>query len=173
MIKVYIAGAWAELHDRARPMIAACKTAGIVVTQDWTLDADKTPEVERDSDHSVPVRIERASGNLAGIRQADYLWLLAPETKGSCGAWVELGYALALRSEREYGDHTTGLFGGHPRVVVSGAKNRRSVFTELADRLFDTDQLALAWLIDQHVDSQSPSIPPVLRHPVPDTEPSL
>lgn len=35
-MKIYIAGAWVEQHTRARPMIAAVRAAGLVVTCDWT-----------------------------------------------------------------------------------------------------------------------------------------
>jgi hypothetical protein len=37
MSRIYIAGAWVVQHQRARPMIAKVREAGLVVTCDWTV----------------------------------------------------------------------------------------------------------------------------------------
>lgn len=36
-MKVYVAGAWVEQHQRARPMIAKLRAVGIEITCDWTI----------------------------------------------------------------------------------------------------------------------------------------
>jgi hypothetical protein len=82
-----------------------------------------------------------AQADLDGVLTADVVWLLAANDKGACGSWVELGAALALRQ---------ACIRAHvpaPHVVVSGAKNRRTIFTELTDCLFDTDVAALERII--------------------------
>lgn len=141
MIRVYVAGAWVEQRFRAKPMIAACQARAIQITHDWTA-AEGAIHGSSDADLTHVQRRQFAEEDLKGIRDADVLWLLAPETKGSCGAWVELGYALALRESNPF------VVDGHPRIIVSGLMNKRSIFTELADRLFDTDEEALQWLED-------------------------
>lgn len=140
MIRVYIAGAFVEQEERAKPMMAACKQKGITITHNWTVPNFKPGGSDADLTHIQ--RRKFALEDLIGVTKADVLWLLAPEAKGSCGAWVELGFALALRDER-------GLETPSPVIIVSGSMNKRSIFTELADRLFDTDAEALKWLEDQ------------------------
>ena len=36
-MRVYVAGAWVEQWERARPMIARLREAGIEITHDWTV----------------------------------------------------------------------------------------------------------------------------------------
>lgn len=140
MIRVYIAGAFVEQNERAKPMMAACKKKGIKITHNWTVNNFEPGGSDADLTHIQ--RRKFASEDLIGVVKADVLWLLAPEAKGSCGAWVELGFALALRDERQQDVSS-------PVIIVSGCMNKRSIFTELADRLFDTDEEALQWLVDQ------------------------
>lgn len=146
MIRVYVAGAWVEQNYRAKPMIAAIKARSIVCTHDWTA-AEGAIHGSSDADLTHVQRRQFAEEDLKGIRGADVLWLLAPEAKGSCGAWVELGYALAMR-EFYRGFNLPEFRDDSTRVIVSGPKNKRSIFTELTDRLFDTDEEALQWLED-------------------------
>jgi hypothetical protein len=146
-MKIYIAGAWVEQHERARPMMAAVRALGHEITVDWTGDAEANAKIlgvdglPITSDAQLPrdERIVRARGNLTGIIKADLLWLLAPDVK-ACGNWVELGMAL-MRRDWGLDDRIT--------VIVSGPKRGRTVFTELADHLFETDAAALEWLKSQ------------------------
>jgi hypothetical protein len=59
-----------------------------------------------------------ACGDLADLRRADLFWLLIPKERGSVGAWVELGHALALR---------------HLEMVISGDLDR-SIFVHACPR---------------------------------------
>ena len=144
MTSIYVAGAWIEQHLRARPMIAALKAAGISITRDWT-----RPEgdigVGSDSALTHEERVSLSNLNLQGVLDADIFWLLAANEKGSTGAWVELGAALAARRmRREFVAIAHGEIFERPTIVVSGAKARRTIFTELADNLFNTDGEALS-----------------------------
>lgn len=86
-------------------------------------------------------RIKYAQADLDGVLQADIVWLLAANDKGACGSWVELGAALALRE-------TSELRGPRrPEIVVSGLKWKRTIFTELADKTFLSDDAALAYIV--------------------------
>ena len=88
-------------------------------------------------------RIKYAQADLDGVLQADIVWLLAANDKGACGSWVELGAALALHALVPPGLGVAG-----PIVVVSGPKNKRTIFTELADKLFETDEEALVYIVE-------------------------
>jgi nucleoside 2-deoxyribosyltransferase len=88
-LKVYVAGASAERHTRARPAIQALRAAGVQVTHDWTFDPGfSAPRATRQMGRDAALR------DLAGVGAADVLLFLSPRVP-SRGAWVELGYALA------------------------------------------------------------------------------
>ena len=183
-MRIYIAGAWVEQHQRARPMIARVREAGLVVTCDWTqAEGDVCSCGHHRQEHgpfSVPdgyvagtgtstrcarcrdgcsafngigiggdskltdeARRTYAQLDLNGVLSADVFWLLASNTQGASGSWVELGAALASRQilRREVSD----IY-----IIVSGPKNKRTIFTELADRLFETDEEALVWVLAEH-----------------------
>lgn len=187
-MKIYIAGAWVEQHTRARPMIAAVRAAGLVVTCDWTqaegdvclcgCSKGKHYGAERNfdgyfgvcrecgpagckafngigvgSDSALTPEQRRtfAQADLDGVLSADIVWLLAANDKGACGSWVELGAALAVNAWQKRIDELEGPSGQPIRIVVSGVKNKRTIFTELADKLFDTDAEALAYIAKEMV----------------------
>jgi hypothetical protein len=92
-----------------------------------------------------------AQADLDGVLSADVVWLLAANDKGACGSWVEIGAAIVARDLAA----RSGRFVAKscpPMVIVSGAKNRRTIFTELADRLFDTDEHALQYITTAYFD---------------------
>lgn len=130
-LKVYVAGSIPERTARAIPVIAALRASGVEITFDWTIDIQVDSNAD-DSDSALTDEVRRrcAEADADGVRRADLLLLLAPDERGASGAWVEFGMALAL---------------GIP-VVVSGAKARRTIFTSLAQRTFDTDDEAVAHL---------------------------
>lgn len=179
-MRMYVAGAWVEQHQRARPWIARLREIGVEITCDWTraegdvcacghhrsehapaapiasndptswraVDSTRCEHlrchmlcgafngigVGGDSQLSIEDRVKYARADLEGVVAADVVWLLAANDKGACGSWVEFGAALVLRQ------------GGvlRPHIVVSGPKARRTIFTELADELHDTDEAAFA-----------------------------
>ena len=95
-------------------------------------------------------RIKYAQADLDGVLQADIVWLLAANDKGACGSWVELGAALALRANARALQRTKSGVGIVPHIVVSGPKWKRTIFTQLADRWDEDDELALAYVVGLH-----------------------
>ena len=170
-MRVYVAGAWVEQSQRARPMIAKLREVGITITHDWTV-AEQRPKiacgtcegagtlalsrvpcgrcggtglvVPKDVDLTEVERLEHAIADLEGVRSANMLWLLAPDTDKAAGSWVELGAALMLRSQNKLATDGTA---GQPYVIVSGAHNRRTIFTSLASALFPTDDEAYEFIV--------------------------
>ena len=128
--RIYVAAAFSERLTRARPAMDRIRALGGAVTHDWT--ADPPPGVTTDADLTDAQRVQLALADYRGVAEADVVWLLAPTDKGSCGAWVEFGAAIALGK----------------RTVVSGPASRRSIFTEMATRRFETDTEALVWIND-------------------------
>jgi hypothetical protein len=194
MTSVYVAGAFVEQHQRARPMIARLKEAGVSISFDWTQAEGDVCSCGHHRQEHAPMacdglptgcdhgtrcfsgfatsstclceafcgigsggdslltdadRRKYAQADLDGVLQADIVWLLAANDKGACGSWVELGAALVARHLDRAGGPPSGTNGVH--VVVSGPKCKRTIFTELADRLFETDEEALAHVVGLHV----------------------
>lgn len=144
MQKLYIAAPAAEL-GRATHWMTQARTRGFIITYDWTVDIRRAAESgQSGGDSALPrhARKRYARQDMEGVTTAEGLWLLAPsEGFRATGAWVELGAALAMRDE-VFSRATPRL---SYKVVVSGAQCRKSIFTELADMLFDTDDAAFAW----------------------------
>lgn len=132
-LKVYVAGASVERVERAIPTMRALRDAGITITHDWTQDMHESACAEH-GDGLVPEADRRryADEDEAGVRAADVVLLLAPNERGSSGAWTELGIAI----------------GTGKTIVVAGPKGKRSIFTTRAHKMFETDAGAIEWLID-------------------------
>jgi hypothetical protein len=129
---VYVAGASAEV-ERAERIIQALRSAGFIVTHDWTRSVrEYRAKGYRDADLSDEACEEIAASDLDAVRRADVLLFLSPE-QPTTGAWVELGAAS------NYGDKT---------ILVSGASARRYLFTRIADWIFDDDEAALVALLN-------------------------
>lgn len=126
---VYVAGASAEV-ERAEAIIRELRSRGFTITHDWTHSVRKNRALGyRESALSAETRAELVAEDLAGVRRADVFLFLAPaEDVVTRGAWVELGCASNL---------------GNIVIFVSGANARESMFTELADYIFDDDDAAL------------------------------
>ena len=139
-LNVYVAGSVRERMERAVPVIAQLRAAGVEITLDWTTDIDPSASESR-SDADVPddVRRRAAEDDMDGVRRADFVLLLAPDERGSSGAWVELGVALALKIP----------------VVVTGQMARRTIFTSMAHRVFATDAEGVSFLVHERL---SPSV---------------
>jgi hypothetical protein len=131
-LRVYVAGAVVERHERAIPAMQALRAAGITITHDWTESIVDVGSAER-SEADVPedIRYRAALDDASGVRAADVVLLLAPSERGSSGAWVELGLAIGF---------------GVP-VLAAGPKNGRTIFTSLTQQRFPTDDEAIAHLI--------------------------
>lgn len=133
-LRVYVAGASKE-PERVRAAMDAARCAGFVVTLDWLAAIEAAGAANEGLDDGQ--RRHYAAEDLAAVESADVLWLLAPGN-ASTGAWVELGYAIALRDQ-------VGAT-SRPRIAVSGAARTRCIFAALADYESDHDEHALEWL---------------------------
>jgi hypothetical protein len=128
-MRVYVAAASLEI-DRAERAIDDVRKRGWTVTYDWTAElaaSDKPANVGL----SDKERRQIAHACLDGLRRADVVWVLAPDTWCTAGVWGELVAAIAL---------------GESDVVVSGPSSKRTIFASLASAEVDSDEAALAIL---------------------------
>lgn len=113
-MKVYVAGPSSE-PERVRSIMDMVTAYGWTVTHDWL-------KVIEEHGHADPAsreaRSQVAADDLYGIAEANIFWLLAPEKRGMgleprfTNAWVELGYALALRQrDCDYAIVSSGVTG--------------------------------------------------------------
>lgn len=132
--RIYVAGSSDEL-DRAAEAIAAVRAEGWELTHDWV-------SVIRGVGHANPgaakreTRAQWALADIDGVYRADAVWLLSPLKGAARGAFVELGYVLALKREVPRSDGR--------RIVVSGPIV--SIFCAVADVEVETDLGGLAKL---------------------------
>lgn len=135
--RIYVAGASKE-PTRVRDAMGCAREAGFDLTLDWLAAIEKAGAANEglsDGD-----RRHYAADDLAAVADADFVWLLAPDN-ASTGAWVELGYAIALRDAIGSSPR--------PRIVVSGRARVRCIFAAFADYESDNDANALAWLTER------------------------
>jgi len=138
---IYIAGASKE-PERVRAAMTAATKLDLEITLDW-LQVIETAGGAANEGLDDEERRRYSRADLDAVHRADWVWLLAPEPASpSAGCWVELGYALALFDTR--GRLALGMH--HPRIIVSGRGRAKSIFCSLAEREFDTDAEALAFL---------------------------
>lgn len=126
-MKVYLAGGSSEAQ-RVRRWVDRCRDKGIEVTHDWASHViAHQAHGGTDATFSKEERIKHSLLDLGGVTRADWLWLLMPLAP-SFGTGVEFGKAL-----------------GRTPIVVSG-RWATSVFTSLAEHVFDAHADAFAWL---------------------------
>jgi len=137
-MRVYVAGGWLEKDSIVAPMIKRLRDAGAVITHDWTDAGPSEGSVEAHINHehtlSSDVRRKHAHLDLQGVYDADVLWFIVPNYKGSAGSWTEFGYSLARP--------------GRQAVNVVSGPWQKSIFCELADFKFPTHEEALAYLLE-------------------------
>lgn len=138
MKNIYVAGAWVEKKERAEYWIKRVRDAGFYVTHDWTVDDVPSSTITSDAQLAPEERLKRAEADIAGVRKADIVWLLAANDVGAAGSWVELGAALAFQ-QRSW-DRV-------PVIIVSGRAWERTIFTSLADKGYVSDQDAFEHLV--------------------------
>lgn len=132
-MKVYVAGASSGGGlDRAELWVKRLRDEGIHVTCTWP----KSIRAHKVGANS-PAWSQRkcsvlARGCVREVLDAHVLWFHLPKDVTTSGAWVELGVA----------------FTGHKRIVLSG--DNASVFTGLADDIYDDDQTAFDALVAMH-----------------------
>lgn len=131
MTSIYLAGSSGEL-PACEYWIAKLRKAGIEVTLDWPANiravGDANPREASEAD-----RLRWTRADLDGVAAADIFWLLIP-WKRSIGCWAELGAAQAWARE----------------IIVSGDW-RKTIFTSLADKRFDSHQEAFDWIVGDNL----------------------
>jgi hypothetical protein len=176
MIRVYVAGAWTEQHQRARPMMSKLREAGLTISHDWSQaegdvcacghgKSSHGPEAAHDGWRSTTsTRCERY---LVGILRCPCEQFngigtgsdskLTPEQRRTFAREdldgvlsADVLWLLAANEKGACGSWVElGVAFGRPLwpiVLVSGPKCRRTIFTELAT-MFDTDEEALAHVL--------------------------
>jgi nucleoside 2-deoxyribosyltransferase len=121
MTRVYVAGASKEM-PRVEAAIAAVRYAGGEITEDWPAAIRAAGAANEGLTQAQ--RTEAAVADLRGVETADVVWLMVPEAQ-TAGAWVEMGYAIALGR----------------RVIVSPVANR-CIFGALCEE-YATDEDAM------------------------------
>ena len=159
MRTIYVAGSSQEM-ERAEGWMVKLTEAGIRVISTW-------PKIIRESEEKLgkglihaanPMdathdeRAAMATVPLLQVSQADAFWLLLP-TKPTVGAYVELGYSLALQAMSQIMVENGHL--AQPRFAIcSGVE--KSIFTALAMH-FVTDEEAFAFLTAKPEESTEPA----------------
>ena len=82
MKKVYVAAKWEE-RERAHEVMTILRTAGHVITYDWT-NQEQESQAQAECDRS-------------GVLDAEVFVLLAEKDLPMRGAWVEFGIAVTKR----------------------------------------------------------------------------
>lgn len=130
-MKVYLAGGSSEAVSVLK-WVDRCRDAGIEVTHDWASGV-LAHQAKGGSDATLGTadRIRAALTDLGAVARADWFWLLMPE-RPSFGAGVEMGRAL-----------------GKTPAIVSGPW-ATSIFTSLAEHVFDDHWSAWDFLLERH-----------------------
>lgn len=131
VLVVYVAGASSEFL-RARKCMRALQKEGAIVPYDWTQSVEAAHKSgQKDTALPEETRTLLATQCVSGVEDADMVWALAPlPPHTSSGLWFEFGIAKARRK----------------MTVVSGAWGQ-SLFTNLADRKFSSDEDALSHIL--------------------------
>jgi hypothetical protein len=134
-MRIYVAGASKEI-EIIEGFLARLRRAGYVITHDWTQDMrEEALKGKTDVELTPEERARYAKLDLAGVESCEVFWLAVPANQ-SLGAWIELGFALALRAQS----------GVSPVLMVSGPAS--SIFTDLADFRFPTHEACLFQLCE-------------------------
>jgi hypothetical protein len=147
-------------HAPLAPCFASGWRATTSTRCEWSLPTGHVGDIERcpcnafngigvgsDSALTPKQRKQFALDDLQGVLTADVVWLLAANSQGASGSWVELGAALAAIFVRASMKNITGGELPPPKIVVSGPKWQRTIFTELANKTFSSDEEALECVI--------------------------
>lgn len=133
-LTVYISGASSE-WQRAASVAAILESSGsVTVPCKWWRGAAEWAGKDHERGSNERIRLTREL--FQAIEEADTFVFLAPsDGHSSRMAWAELGYALNLNADRWFD------------VIVAG-NYWQSICTSLADRVYQTDAEAIAWVLD-------------------------
>lgn len=128
-MKVYVAGSSREMA-RARSAMERLRALDIEVTSTWIESIERAG----DANPRQALKDDRRAWSrecLDGVAAADVLWLLAPALGApTCGAWVELGYAVAT-----------------DKTVIASGDVMASIFTAVSLVEYSDDDDALAMIV--------------------------
>lgn len=153
---IYVAGATGSAEEvaRAEKWMARLREAGVTVVSDWP-EVIKQPGGPNPMGAAREYRAMRANNDLNQVSQAQAFWILLPEKTATIGAWVEMGFALALAAVAQFA-LAQGILERQRWVLCSGTE--RSIFSALAD-YYATDEEAFA-MITAKPEQLTNAIPP-------------
>jgi hypothetical protein len=125
--RLYLAGASAELV-LVEAYMRRVRDAGHEITWDWCATVRRIG-ASNPHDAKARQRLAWCAEDLGGVDTCDVFWLLVPQAP-SVGCWVEMG--VAWQQDK--------------RIVMSG-EWRGTIFSALADELYDSHELALSALL--------------------------
>ena len=128
-MKIYLAGGVLEREEISKYM-RKLEAIGYEITCDWTKSEGLVPGNTSDADLSDEDQKKFAIADLKGIDDAYFVWHIVASYKGSRGAYVEIGYALAKKKI----------------LIVSGPDARKTIFHSFAHHHRDTHQRAFELL---------------------------
>lgn len=140
-IPIYIAGGFLEKDLIASYMRRLEKTGLFKITCDWTKSESAVPGKTSDAQLSDEEQLKFAQADLAGVSDACVIWHIVASYKGSRGAYVELGYAIACKRAT--------WFSASYKVIASGADVRKTIFHALCDERFAEHEQAFDWLVSE------------------------
>lgn len=140
-LKIYIAGASAELH-RAENAIAFARRTSCEVTLDWP-PFIRAHGGDMKDNRSGMERAKNALDDIDAVIAADVLWCLIPKEQTK-GMWCELGAALSLN---QLASSNPTSYGNLKTLIVCSwevpsFKKNIPLFAEPAKRLFSSDDAA-------------------------------
>lgn len=147
---IYVASPSAEPYiSRTEEALKKLIAGGWTPTLDWTKSVRQQGS---GSPHNPQIRVECAIADLDAVERCAVLWLRLPDTDAhrlppfitSSGAFVELGYKLALKK--------FGIDAAKGGIVIVSGDNDRCIFADphkerLVDYRFRSHDDALAFIL--------------------------
>lgn len=125
---VYCAGS-GFLGARVRPWEQMLRADGAIVTSSWSRHSEAWAGKDDRLPHDDAKAVARVA--LAELRSAQVFWLFVTDKSATVGSFIELGIAMSELKT----------------IVISGPGHRQSAFMALADKTFEQDSDAYAFVL--------------------------
>lgn len=144
-MKIYVCGGFEE-RDLISGFMRRLEGLGHAITCDWTKAEAQVPGKTSDAELSDEEQQTFALTDLVGVADADFVWHIVAGYKGSRGAYVELGYAMGMRTWRSTTGGEVDTPMAMPYIIASGSDVRKSIFHSLCDKTFPSHEEAFEWI---------------------------